>query len=110
MIGHSGAANSVGSLSPRAASRVPQTRARVERVGVRGAFVRYGRARSTPHPALRGDSLRLGSPGVSIRAPVKRATDLSQEAERAGNVAIAEALGTECAGDIPEHAVYRREV
>jgi hypothetical protein len=59
-IRHSGAANSVGSLSPRAASRHKRERSisvftRVfdalwERVGVRGAFVGYRRARCTPSP------------------------------------------------------------
>ena len=50
-IRHSGAANSVGSLSPRAATRVPQTRARVGEGRGEGRFCRVGRAGCTPHPA-----------------------------------------------------------
>jgi hypothetical protein len=47
-IRHSGAANSVGSLSPRAATRVPQTRARVGEGWGEGRFCRVRSCR--PHP------------------------------------------------------------
>jgi len=59
-IRHSGAANSVGSLSPRAATRAPQTRARVGEGWSEGRF----RVRSCPlhplTPPLRGDPLPQG--------------------------------------------------